>query len=152
MPAKLNLINKRFTRLTALYELPSVRGQVQWYCQCDCGNFIIVSAARLQSGNVKSCGCLKREKAIEKQKSATAAVICNGTSKNIQSKIVHSNTGVKGVSYNRASKKFEAKLVFAGEVKFRQNYEFLEDAVAGRIAAEKKWFWPLLEKWNIEKN
>ena len=110
-----------------------------------------MSASRLQSGNVKSCGCLKREQALTKQKSATAAVICDGTSKNIRSKIVHSNTGVKGVSYNKASKKFEAKLILAGEVKFRQNYESLEAAVAVRKAAEEQWVGPLLEKWNSEK-
>lgn len=84
-------------------------------------------------------------------KKATAAVICDGTSKNIRSKIVHSNTGVKGISYNKASKKFEAKLMLAGEVKFRQNYESLEEAVVARKAAEEKWFGPLLEKWDSQK-
>ena len=105
----------------------------------------------VQIGNVKSCGCLNGEQSLAKQKSATAAVICDGTSKNIRSKIVHSNTGVKGVSYNKASKKFEAKLMLAGEVKFHQAYKSLDEAVAARKAAEEKCFGPLLEKWNIEK-
>ena len=41
--------------------------------------------------------------------------------------------------------------MLAGEVKFRQSYETLEEAVDGRRAAEEKWVGPLLEKWNSEK-
>lgn len=30
-------------------------------CLCDCGNYTVVPANRLKSGNTKSCGCLKKE-------------------------------------------------------------------------------------------
>jgi hypothetical protein len=123
VPAKLNLTSKRFTCLTTLYELSSIHGQVQWYCQCDCGKFIIVSASRLRSGNVKSCGCLKRDIARYRQKNATAAVIRDGTSKNILSQVTHSNTGVRGISYNKHSRKYEVQLVLRGKVVFRGNFE-----------------------------
>ena len=147
MPAKLDLTNQRFTRLVALYEAGNDHGQVLWLCRCDCKNTLIVSTVRLRSGNVKSCGCLKREQAIAKQKKATAAVIRDGTSKNICSKVVHSNTGVKGVSYNKWSKKYEAKLMLQGDVKFRHAYATLEEAVAARKKAEEKWFIPVIENW-----
>lgn len=32
-----------------------------WLCKCDCGEEIIVSVASLQSGDTRSCGCLRRE-------------------------------------------------------------------------------------------
>ena len=147
MPAKLNLAGQRFTRLTALSEVGSNRGQIQWLCQCDCGKQIIVSAARLQSGNVKSCGCLKRDIAIAKQKNATAVVIRDGTSKNILSHTTHSNTGIRGVSYNNSSHKYEAKLMYQGKIRFRGSYSELNEAVEARKAAEKKWIKPLADEW-----
>lgn len=32
-----------------------------WKCQCDCGNFTEVLDSNLKNGNVKSCGCLRRQ-------------------------------------------------------------------------------------------
>lgn len=32
---------------------------MEWICDCDCGNTKVIMGARLQSGNTKSCGCLK---------------------------------------------------------------------------------------------
>jgi len=148
MPVKLNLTGQRFTRLIALHEAgKDQQGNIQWLCKCDCQNTVIVSAARLQCGNVKSCGCLRQEQAIETQKKATAAVIRDGTSKNILSKVINSNTGVRGVSYNKFSRKYEAKLVYQGEVRFRGSFKKLSEAIAARQAAEKKWLEPLVEKW-----
>ena len=34
---------------------------VKWECQCDCGNICTVDTRRLNSGNTKSCGCLRLE-------------------------------------------------------------------------------------------
>ena len=34
---------------------------VQYCCECDCGKQCLVTGARLRSGTVKSCGCLRRE-------------------------------------------------------------------------------------------
>jgi 5-methylcytosine-specific restriction endonuclease McrA len=33
----------------------------KWFCLCECGNHIEVTTDRLNSGNTKSCGCLKSE-------------------------------------------------------------------------------------------
>lgn len=148
MSVKLNLTNQRFTRLLALHEVGSDNhGQIQWLCQCDCGKQIVVTAVRLRSGNVKSCGCLKRDIARYRQKKATAAVIRNGTSKNILSHTTHSNTGIRGVSYNRVSHKYEAKLMYQGKIRFRGSYSDLDEAVEARKAAEKKWIQPLADEW-----
>ena len=62
-----NLYGKKFGKLTPLYRTidfiyNSKTGrrpnEVQWVCQCDCGNYCIVKANAMQSGNTISCGCL----------------------------------------------------------------------------------------------
>ena len=35
-------------------------GNAYWQCQCQCGNIISVSGARLRNGNTKSCGCYRK--------------------------------------------------------------------------------------------
>lgn len=66
----LNLIGKRFGRLTAIEPTEEWTNQkkVIWVCICDCGNLCKVSRCNLRSGSTKSCGCLWREVASEKAK------------------------------------------------------------------------------------
>ena len=72
-----NLLGQKFGRLTVLkkeeerYITPSGDKLIQWECQCECGNIIKVPGKYLKKGNVKSCGCLKRELTIKRNK-ATA--------------------------------------------------------------------------------
>lgn len=35
--------------------------RVQWLCRCECGNYVVVLAYALKSGNTKSCGCYKSD-------------------------------------------------------------------------------------------
>lgn len=65
-----DLSYQKFGKLTALYRVndyvsPSGNKRVQWMCLCDCGNYTIVQASRLKSGNTKSCGCRRIEIAKE---------------------------------------------------------------------------------------
>ena len=53
-----DLTGRTFGHLTVekrLYEYPNV----MYLCKCICGNYHIASVGHLQSGTVKSCGCLK---------------------------------------------------------------------------------------------
>lgn len=53
--------NKKFGKLTALYPLQEERGHdkvVIWHCICECGNEINVPGTYLRNGNTQSCGCL----------------------------------------------------------------------------------------------
>ena len=56
-----DLTGQRFGRLTVLGE-PKVgdRGTI-WKCLCDCGEICFKVSSDLTSGNVKSCGCYKKE-------------------------------------------------------------------------------------------
>ena len=60
---RLDIANKRFGRLVALFptEKRSHGGSVYWHCRCDCGNEVDVTEGALISGGWKSCGCLKKE-------------------------------------------------------------------------------------------
>ena len=64
MPKALDLANKRFGRLVALYPLKERKnGKIIWHCQCDCGNVRDVVSTTLQRGLCLSCGCLQKEQA-----------------------------------------------------------------------------------------
>ena len=57
-----DLTGQKFGRLTVIRKAHRKIGHnVAWVCQCVCGNKIETSTTNLQSGNTKSCGCLKRE-------------------------------------------------------------------------------------------
>ena len=57
-----NLLSQTYGLLTVIEDAGfggrSSRGHL-WKCKCECGNEIIVNAADLRTGDVKSCGCLK---------------------------------------------------------------------------------------------
>jgi hypothetical protein len=58
------MIGMRFGRLTVERQVPSIKGLATWLCFCDCGDTIIAKGALLRAGNVKSCGCLRREMGV----------------------------------------------------------------------------------------
>jgi len=51
----------RFGRLSAL-RMASQR-PTKWVCQCDCGNIKSIRLSDLNSGHIRSCGCLRIESA-----------------------------------------------------------------------------------------
>lgn len=64
---KIDLIGQKFGRLLVSgFSHRDNNGQSYWICQCDCGNSKIVAFGHLRSGRVRSCGCLQREKLIER--------------------------------------------------------------------------------------
>lgn len=63
-----DLSGKRFGRLVVLGRMAqnNANNKVIWLCQCDCGRQTVVIGSRLHTGKTKSCGCLTREKTIER--------------------------------------------------------------------------------------
>jgi hypothetical protein len=61
-----DLVGQQFGRLTVtgMVDRTLWRGKnSEWYCSCGCGTEKkIIKSSDLKSGNVNSCGCLKREK------------------------------------------------------------------------------------------
>ncbi len=63
MPAKVNLLGQRFSRLTVVRQGEGRQGgRVVWVCRCDCGAFTTVTSCNLRAGNTTSCGCYRLER------------------------------------------------------------------------------------------
>lgn len=56
-----NLEGQRFGRLVAVRRVPTPGGKASWACLCDCGGQTSVRIDALKAGQVKSCGCFRRE-------------------------------------------------------------------------------------------
>ena len=62
MPARVDITNQTFGRLTAIRPTAERKGGcVVWECSCECGNTAFVTAKSLRSGNTQSCGCLHKD-------------------------------------------------------------------------------------------
>jgi hypothetical protein len=59
-----DLIGQKFGKLLILKPAPSRHGRACWLCQCDCGKTKSVLGQNLRKGKTKSCGCLRRELAL----------------------------------------------------------------------------------------
>lgn len=40
----------------------------QWLCECECGNQVVLKGIQLRNETVKSCGCIEREKLLNKHR------------------------------------------------------------------------------------
>lgn len=65
MPAKIEMIGKKFGLLTVIAkdENKTTKQNIYWICQCDCGNLKSVRGTSLRAGETKSCGCLQKKAA-----------------------------------------------------------------------------------------
>lgn len=66
MASRIDLVGKRFGKLTVLYQAPdhiSKNGnkRVVWHCKCDCGNELDVMALNLTRNHTTSCGCARTD-------------------------------------------------------------------------------------------
>ena len=52
--------------LTVIERAPNKDNRAAWKCKCKCGNECIVVGKYLRNGSTKSCGCLKKEKTIQR--------------------------------------------------------------------------------------
>lgn len=64
---RIEMVGRRFGRLTVLRQAENHKDRVRWLCLCDCGKEHISYGTLMRSGHSKSCGCLdvdlKRERA-----------------------------------------------------------------------------------------
>lgn len=62
-----DLTGQRFGRLTVIKRVENNGKKVMWLCRCDCGNETTVFSGYLRNGDTKSCGCLSKDKLIERR-------------------------------------------------------------------------------------
>lgn len=60
----IDLIGKKFGRLTVIERAENKGRQTAWLCHCDCGNSKIINAYSLKSGRTRSCGCIAKEQPV----------------------------------------------------------------------------------------
>ena len=56
-----DMTGQRFGRLLVLHRGVSHVRSASWRCRCDCGVEITVRGDLMRRGEIKSCGCLRRE-------------------------------------------------------------------------------------------
>lgn len=61
MPQKIDMIGKRFGRLTATQETGKDGNGYRYLFACDCGKELETSGVLVRSGKTQSCGCLRSE-------------------------------------------------------------------------------------------
>ena len=62
MPKEIEMINRKFGKLTEISFAGNKNGERAWICLCDCGNITkAIRGSDLRNGSTKSCGCLKKE-------------------------------------------------------------------------------------------
>ncbi len=71
MSALRDLTNQKFGRLTVVGRAPNKHGKVYWRCVCEEGNHVDVGRTELVNGDTKSCGCLKRELTVQRDRERT---------------------------------------------------------------------------------
>jgi len=105
--------------------------QATWVCRCDCGNEVAVTGHSLRSGNTESCGCLRRDRAKEKnslpkgasaKNRAIAVMISNAVKRDIAwelsneqvSELIQQDCHYCGVSPMHTSKGRNGNYVYNG--------------------------------------
>lgn len=63
----IDMIGRRFTRLTVIARVENCGTRAAWRCACDCGNFIVVDGKKLRTEHTRSCGCYRSEVTAPKQ-------------------------------------------------------------------------------------
>lgn len=64
MGNKIEMVGKRFGKLTVVAEADKQGRRLCYLCKCDCGNETVVLGESLRAGKTKSCGCYNDEKAV----------------------------------------------------------------------------------------
>lgn len=152
MPKTIDIAGKRFGRLVAIEPTKGRRdGSVVWKCKCDCGNVAYASSGNIVKGNVNSCGCLFKEKNIEKLNAIRKDVSIQEKRKNslgyhdgtmekmLSDKPTNANkTGVRGVTYNNITGKYRAMIRYKRKLYHIGCFDTLKEAKEARKIAEKE--------------
>jgi hypothetical protein len=71
---KEDLSGRRFSMLVVLGRDGAKGGERTWLCKCDCGALTVVRSYCLRNGHTRSCGCIKKSKIAEVNRSGVASL------------------------------------------------------------------------------
>lgn len=156
-----DLTGQKFNKLTVIkLGKRNSSGQVQWECQCDCGNIVLATTTYLKSGHTKSCGCFNKEQASKRlnksnfikarKKYRENNFLKDGTSLaliNPKQLRKNNSTGINGVYWDKKLKKYRVRIHFKNKSISIGCYKTLEEAQKARKEAEQKYYKPILDKY-----
>ena len=100
----INLTGEIVGRLLVIKRAPDKNKRIMWYCDCHCGNQVIISRSHLRSSAIKSCGCLRSETTINYNRSK----ITHGAKRNgCATKEYSCWNSMKGRCYNSDDKAYK---------------------------------------------
>lgn len=145
------MIGQKVGRWTILGELR--KGRFLYYeCRCDCGTVREVKANSIRCGRSKSCGCLRRERALDiisensKNRIETnAAYNTNFDAIEREKPYKNNKSGHKGVYWYNSKGIWRAYITVQKKTIYLGGYHDIRDAIQAREDAEKKYFLPLIE-------
>ena len=108
-------------------------GMHYWKCLCDCGNETVVGQTLLQIGKTRSCGCLRSATIQENLK------LFDGTSVALlkKSRMKNNTSGHTGVSLNKRTGLWIAKITFRKQTYYLGSYKDINDAIRARLRGEE---------------
>lgn len=155
---RIDLTNKRFSRLTVVaFAGKSKNGNAMWLCHCDCGKEVTVDGYLLRNGNTKSCGCLRRERGREAMETNSALLANRSRLENLKQvegtsllSLEHNRknnrSGVAGVTFDRRSKHWVARLMVRGKYVLNKTFPDFEEAAQARQQAVDEYLKPIRER------
>lgn len=146
----LDLTGQQFGRLTVIRRDGTAKnGNATWLCKCNCGNLVTVDSYRLRHGIAVSCGYYRRD--ISKERltkdprtreqigNAMNLPLVNGSNVAALTKLSSRNiSGVIGVSFDKRSGKWAARLFYHGRYILNQTFTDFDEAVEARRRAEEQ--------------
>lgn len=156
MVKRVDLTGKSFGDLTVV-KLSDKRGQnntLLWECKCTCGNTIYLHGYSLTHGHYKSCGCkhdIKRDTGRDEHIKHDQVDGTRVTA--LKTKTYKNNkSGHKGVTWMASRQKWRAYIGFKGKQITLGYFDSKEEAIKTRKEAEEKYFKPILEETENERD
>lgn len=147
-----DLTGKQFGELTVLEpDNSKVWHSKHWLCKCSCGKIVSVERKHLLDGSTKSCGHTKRQNGLDHTDNFSGMRDRqNKYNTNLEvirnQKIQPNNTsGVKGVHYNKARKRWAADISIGGKV-IRRDFKTKEEAIKYRQELVDKYYKPKIDQ------
>ena len=146
-----DLTGKVFGRLTVLgrsaHRAPRGKRTVPlWECRCSCGAVTCKATDVLQNSDESMCAACAGRYGAEKARASAGFVGGTQVTKIREMTPTAANTsGVRGVSLNKRTGKWRARLKFKGKTMNFGSYHSFEDAVNARRKAEAEYYGEFLE-------
>lgn len=156
----IDIAGHQFGRLTAIKEVGETSsGDKKWLCQCECGNQVVVKSYALRKGLTRSCGCLRRElgqkrfandiRFLANKGNSTSFLSADGVNLVSLRKGERNTSGVIGVSKEKKTGRWNARLYFNGKYVLLKTFDSFEEAVAARKNAEAQY---LQRNYQVEQH